>query len=115
MGICWYCHWGWSKPVAEIYQEALRRLDGDDSPLKFSASHIVWEDENFEDDNIAWCLENFEKYKADYSDNDLSVVRWSLEELAKIPEDVRCPEPEDYDDMNPHLFPPHAGVEMVEV
>jgi len=23
MGICWYCHWGWAKPVADIYDEAL--------------------------------------------------------------------------------------------
>ena len=90
MGICWYCHWGWAKPVAEIYKEALRRLDDYESPLRYSASHTVWEDENFEDHNITWCLEHFDEYKGDYTEDELAVVKWSLNELLKIPEKERC-------------------------
>lgn len=111
MGICWYCYWGWAKPVADIYQEALRRLDGDDFPLKFSGSHIVWEDENF--DLAEGCLEHFKEHNDDYSEEDLAIVRWSLEELVKLPLDIRCPEPEDYDDEHPELFPP--TIEVVKV
>jgi len=105
-GICWYCHWGWAKPVAELYQESLRRLNDNESPLHYSASHIVWDDENFEDDDIEWCLKHFDEFRGDYSEKDLSVVKWSLEELLKIPENVRCIEPEDYDGEHPELFPP---------
>src|SRR3990170_4665508 len=39
MGICWYCYWGWPKPVAEIYQSALRELAGDESPLHYGMGH----------------------------------------------------------------------------
>ena len=87
MGICWYCHWGWAKPVAEIYQEALKRLNGYASPLHFGPAHIVWEDENF--DSAEWCLENFDNYKGDYTPEELEIVKWSLVELAKLPLDDR--------------------------
>ena len=87
-------------------------MDGYDSPLHFGASHIVWEDENFEDDSIKFCLDNFEKYKGDYSNEELVVVRWSLEELLKIPFNIRCPEPEDYDGEHPELYPPK--IEMMK-
>ena len=113
MGICWYCHWGWAKPVAGVYREALRRLDGYKCPLHFSASHIVWEDENFEDSHVRWCFEHFDEYGHDYTDEELAVVRWSLEELLKIPEDARCIEPEDYDGKHPELYPPTVDVERV--
>jgi hypothetical protein len=109
MGTCWYCYWGWAKPVAEIYKEALIRLQGDSSPLHYGGSHIVWEDENFEDRNVLWCLEQLKEHRADYSDytdEDLEIVKWSLNELMKIPENIRCPVPENYDDEHPELFPP---------
>ncbi len=83
MGICWYCYWGWPKLVAEIYQKALKDLNGYDFPLQFGPGHIVWSDENF--DSAEWCLENFDKYKGDYSDEELTIVKWSLEELASFP------------------------------
>lgn len=111
MQTCWYCHWGWAKPVADIYLEALRRLDGDDFPLKFSAAHIVWEDENF--DAAEWCLEHFDEYKSGYKEKYLAVVRWSLEELAKLPLDIREIIPDDYDGEHPEFFPPK--VEVVKV
>jgi hypothetical protein len=38
-----------------------------------------------------------------------------VEELAKLPLDVRCVEPEDYEGDDPQLFPPPAGVVMVKI
>lgn len=110
MNICWSCYWGWPKPVADIYTKALEQLDGYDSPLEFGPGHVVWSDENF--DSAEWCLEHFEDYKGDYSDEELAIVRWSLEELAKLPLEVRCIEPDDYDGEHPELFPPPQGMEM---
>jgi hypothetical protein len=111
MSICWYCHWGWPKAVADIYKEALCKLNGNRSPLHFGASHIVWEDENF--DLAESCLKDFSKYKGFGSKRELSIVEWSLEMLIKIPIKDRCVEPEDYDGENPELFPPKT--EMVKI
>ena len=108
MGICWYCHWGWPKEVAVIYKEALRRLNGDRDILSFGASHLVWGDENF--DCAEWCLEHFNDYSENYNENEAAVVRWSLEELAKLPLNVREIIPEDYDDEHPELYPPTSEV-----
>lgn len=109
MGICWYCHWGWAKPVADIYKEACKRLDDEDGwCLKYGPSHIVWEDENF--DCAELCLDHFDENKDDYSEEELEVVRWSLEELTKLPLNVRCPEPVGYDERHPELFPPTVEV-----
>lgn len=109
--LCWYCYWGWAKPVADIYLEALKRLDGDDSPLQFGPGHIVWGDENW--DHVDYCLEHFEEGNTDYPKEDLDVVRWSLEELNKIPLEVRECCPEDYDGEHPEMYPP--TVEVVKV
>ena len=114
MGLCWYCYWGWPKAVADIYDRALSDLDGDMCPLDFGPGHIVWSDENF--GSAEWYLEHFEEYKGDYSEEDLAIVKRSLEELAKLPLNVRCIEPDDYadsDEEHPELFPPPKGVEMV--
>ena len=111
--ICWYCHWGWPKLVAEIYKKALKKLEGKESPLLFGPAHIVWEYENF--DNVDWCLENFEEYKGDYSDKELEIVRQSLKELNELPFYIRDPKPEDYDDEHPDQFPPPNGIEMVKI
>ena len=111
MGICWYCYWGWHKPVADIYDRALSDLDGAISALHFGPAHIVWEDENFH--SAEWCLDHFDEDRGDYSDADLEIVKRSLQELAALPLEVRCVEPEDYDDEHPELFPPPNDVEMV--
>ena len=111
MGICWYCYWGWPKPIADIYSRALTELDGHDFPLHYGPAHVVWEDENFECAEV--CLEDFDKYKGDINDNDLEIVRKSLEELAKIPIVERDIKPDDYDGLHPELYPP--TVEMVKV
>lgn len=104
MSTCWHCFWGWAKPVHDIYEEALGRLGGNENVLVFGPSHIVWSDENW--DSAEWCLEHFDEFKGDYTEDDLAVCRWSLEELAKLPVSVRCIEPEDYNGYNVELFPP---------
>jgi hypothetical protein len=113
MGICWFCHWGWPKQIADIYQEALAKLDGDNSPLHFGPAHIVWEDENF--DSAQWCLDHFDKYKGDYSEAQLAVVKESLVKLLSVPAEYKT-EPDGYDDddENPQRFPPPAHWEMVK-
>jgi hypothetical protein len=73
----------------------------------------VWEDENF--DHAQWCLDNFEKYKGDFSDKELVIVRRSLEELAALPQSAWDVEPADYDGRNPDDYPPPEGVEMVKI
>ena len=112
MGICWYCYWGWSKPVADIYDRALGDLSGDSSPLEYGPSHIVWSDENFH--SAEWSLEHFDEHKGDLSEAELVIVKRSLTELAALPLNVRCVEPDDYDDEHPELFPPPPGIEMVK-
>lgn len=111
-GTCWLCHWGWPKPVADIYREALRRLEGNDCPLQHDAAHVVWADENFH--RAQWCLDNFDEYThLDMTDDEKVIVRWSLEQLAALPESAWDIVPHDYDGVNPQNFPPGEGVEMV--
>lgn len=111
--ICWYCHWGWAAPVAEIYRQAVYKLEENETPLHYGPAHIVWSDENW--DSVDWCLEHFDENKGENSEADLAVVRWSLEELAKLPLDQIEIEPEDYDGENPEKYPPPPGVEVVKV
>lgn len=113
MGICWYCYWGWPKPVADIYLKALARLDGYESPLHFGPAHIVWDDENF--GSAQRCLDNFEKYTGYFMKEEMDIVRESLVELAALPESVYDVEPDDYDDEHPELYPPAKGIVMVKV
>jgi hypothetical protein len=113
MGICWYCYWGWPKQVWGIYAMAKVMLNGNENPLHYGPSHIVWEDENFNRESVQWCLDNFEKYANDYVEDDLGVVKWSLEELLKLPDEILDPEPEDYDEENPGKYPPPASLVMV--
>ena len=76
----------WPKPVAEIYRKALILLNGKVSPLHFGPAHIVWEDANFE--SVGWCLDHFDEYRGDYSDDELAIVKQSLRELAALPDSV---------------------------
>jgi hypothetical protein len=105
MGICYWCYWGWPKPIKEIYDRAVADLDGWDDPMEFGPGHIVWSDENW--DSAQWCLDHFDEYRGDYSDVDLAIVRRSLEELLAVPGEFKEP-PADYDDENPAAFPPPA-------
>lgn len=116
MSICWYCHWGWAKPVADIYDEALAAL-GFESPLEFGPAHIVWSDENFGDDSIRSCLADFDE-SLNWPDYEITaaeklIVKQSLERLLEIQESVRCCEPADYDGERPEAFPPPEGFTMV--
>jgi hypothetical protein len=113
MSICWYCHWGWAKPVAEIYQDALDALGGDESPLLYGPGHIVWDDENFDDRCIRICIKNFDKYSGDYSIKQLCMVRISLLELLALSPEQRDIEPDDYDGENPQNYPPKCEVVKV--
>jgi hypothetical protein len=114
MSFCWYCYWGWPKPVYDIYAEAVRRLGGSGSALETGPSHAVWADENF--DLAESSLQRFDDYDGNYSDETLNVVRWSLEELAKVPLSVRCPEPEGHqntDGAEPKDWPPPNDAVMI--
>ena len=113
MGICWYCHWGWSKPVADIYLKALGKLDGYESPLHSGPAHVVWDDENF--GCAQACLDGFDKYTDGYTKEEMDIVKESLIELAQLPESAYEVIPDDYDDEHPELYPPGEGVEMVKV
>ena len=114
--ICWYCHWGWPKVIADIYDEALGKMAENRSALHFGPAHVVWEDENFT--SAECCLEDFEWYKGDYSEEELAAVRWSLEELAKIPMEIRnvaaeYEERAEEEDLHPDDFPPPEDMEMI--
>lgn len=114
--VCWYCHWGWSSQVAEIYDRC-RKVAGE-SAADYGPAHIVWANENFEREHIQWCLDNFEENaRADpeWTQEELAAVRRSLEELLALPDQVLCPEPADYDGENPKAFPPPLGITMVHV
>jgi len=109
MGICWYYHWGWPKAIHDIYNAALEKLDGDMSPLNFGPAHIVWEDENW--DSAQWCIDHFDEYSKDLSEDEKSVVMWSLQELLKLPERVLNAEPKNYDNEHPENYPPPSDIE----
>lgn len=118
MGLCWYCYWGWPKPVADIYDKAigmLEKIDKDESVLDYGPGHIVWADENFA--HAEWCLEHFEEYKRDYSKEELEIAKMALVQLSKIPLNIRDPEPKEYsesDETHPEDYPPPMGIEFVK-
>jgi hypothetical protein len=99
--ICWFCHWGWHPEVKAIYKDARYRVGY--VAMHFGPAHTVWEDENF--DMAQWCLDNFDDSFCDKSTEDMEVVRWSLEELLKLPMEYKV-EPEDYDGEHPENYPP---------
>lgn len=111
--ICWTCYWGWPVPVLEVYWRALSALwdvGADDMALKFSFAHIVWEDHNFDDSCIRFCMsQSGESDFQDVPEDERAIVLQSLRELMKIPEDGRCFEPEEYDGKTPALFPPQGA------
>jgi hypothetical protein len=85
------------KRIGAIYKEAMGRLMKEphaeewdaEAAMHYGPAHIVWDDFNWS--MVEWCLENFEEY-ADHEEHDkvdLEHVRWSLEELAKIPLEER--------------------------
>jgi hypothetical protein len=116
--ICWYCHWGWPKRIADIYAESIARLKtiGETSEaLSFSDAHVVWADENFH--SAEFCLEELDKNKNEYSQELYDILRWGLQELIKLPPELLDVWPEEYDssDDKPEDYPPPANVEMVPI
>lgn len=115
MGACWFCHWGWPKPVADIYEKYVALVGK--TAMHYGPAHIVWEDENFADDNIDFCIKACDEPDP-YNDNctaeDCAIVKRSLIELRAVPETLRS-EPEEFNDEydDPADFPPPDGVEMV--
>lgn len=117
--MCWYCHWGWSEPVAAIYEKALNDLEGEDSTLLYGPAHIVWADENW--DQAQSCLDDWdeliESYSSDgmgpFKSEDLEIVKRSLQELIALPQDQVEIEPDDYDGMNPKNYPPKVPTRRV--
>ena len=77
--ICWWCHWGWPKAVAEIYRRAQKDIDAlldgwpkaendwtypgwpscGETALEFGPGHVVWSDENW--DCAPACLRDFDR------------------------------------------------------
>ena len=107
MGVCYWCHWGWPKPIRDIYDDCMTRVG--ESPLLYGPSHIVWADENW--DSAQWCLDHCAEYENDYSamsnDDVLAIVRESLERLLAVPHEFKV-EPGGYDGdkHDPADFPP---------
>jgi len=110
---CYYCYWGWPKVIADIYNKALKKLEGDELPLNYGPAHIVWDDENF--DQAEWCLENFDKYTEGFSEDELAIVKESLLELSNVPMEIREYIPDDYDDEHPENYPPAKEMEFVKI
>jgi hypothetical protein len=115
MSICWFCHWGWPKPIYDIYKEALDALGGVDWCLVAGPSHVVWSDENF--DLAQSCLDDFDedarRYLPDATKEELNIVRKSLEKLLAV-DDKYKDWPEEYDGESPQNFPPPDDWEMVK-
>ena len=115
MSTCWHCHFGWPKPVADIY-DRYGAIAGD-SAMHYGAAHIVWDDENFNRESVQWCLDHFEEYKRDdCTDSENEAVRDSLKALLELPDDVLEIAEAYYDaadDVPIETFAPPAGMEMV--
>lgn len=74
----------WKDKVFELYNFICNNNNEDDQifmAMNFGPAHIVWEDHNFDSASIQWCLDNFEYYKSDHSEENLKRVKWSLEGL----------------------------------
>lgn len=101
--ICYWCYWGWPKPIRDIFEAARVKLGGNIEPLLYGPAHIVWDDENF--DSAQHCLDHFDEYAGDLTEYEKSVVRESLEMLLAVSNEFKN-EPEEYDGHNPGLYPP---------
>lgn len=110
MSVCWFCHYGWPKPIADIYDRHIKVAG--ESAMHYGPAHIVWDDENFERKHVQWSLDHFDEHRGDHTDEELSAVRASLVELLALPDSVLDPVP-DFDGDDVERFPPPPGMEMV--
>jgi hypothetical protein len=106
MAICWYCYWGWPAQVTEIYRRGIHYAGFD--AMHYGPGHIVWEDENFDDESIQWCLAQENRYELD--PYDFEKVQDSLRELLAVPVHIRCCCPADYDGEHPENYPPDPAL-----
>lgn len=111
MATCYWCHWGWPKPIKDIFDRAVADLGGFTDAMYFGPAHIVWSDENF--DSAQWCLDHFEDRWGDFNEEELAIVRRSLEELAAVPDEFKQP-PNEYDGENPESFPPPSHWQVLK-
>jgi hypothetical protein len=74
-----------------IYDQAVAKLDGDDCPMEHSFAHIVWGDGNYRNSDIEYCLKAYSDpdFQGKYTQEQMDIVKWSLEEALKIPETIR--------------------------
>lgn len=111
--MCWYCYWGLPKPVHEIYQRGLE--DVGESAMNYGPAHVVWADFNLDNGSIQACIEDCEqRLYGDFDATTFERVKQSLVELLAVPEEIRCPMPDNHDPNQPELFPPPAGLELVK-
>ena len=110
--ICWYCKWGWPKQVYDIYLKGVESVG--EMAMDFGPAHVVWADENFDDSSIRGCITDAQDFRGELTDDEIAVVMQSLEDLLRVPESVRCCEPENYDGEFPEKYPPPEGVEMMK-
>ena len=78
--------YNYPEEISEIFFKAKEMMNGEDWPLLFGPSHIVWEDGNMMNEHIDYCL------KCDtgrLNSNQIQAVHWSLRELRKIPIKIR--------------------------
>jgi hypothetical protein len=108
--MCWYCHWGWSNPVADIYEKYLP-LAGEPA-MHYGPAHIVWDDENFKRSLVQACLDDWDEWVQKYRDDEngyslpeLAYVKASLVDLLALDDAVLSPAPDDGWD-NPAAHPP---------
>lgn len=106
MGACYWCHWGWPKPIRDIYDDCVEKLGGD-WELEWGPGHVVWGDENWDSRSIQWCLGHLDKYEGRDTGDNLTIVRESLERLLAVPDEFKA-EPDGYDGdkHDPADFPP---------
>jgi len=114
--MCWYCKWGWPKPVADIYDKYVAL--GAFSAMHWGPSHSVWEDENFARHHVQSTIEDIDngQFCDGHSPEDIALVRSSMVELLALPDEVLNPGA-DYDAADDSAlvedFPPPDGMEMV--
>ena len=102
--MCYWCFWGWPKPIRDIYDDCAKRL-GSELPLLYGPGHVVWSDENWR--SAQACLDHFDEWQGGYSANDLPIIRESLERLIEVPDEYKT-EPNGFDAArhDPADFPP---------
>jgi hypothetical protein len=108
--MCEFCQFGLPLEVANIYEEAVKKLGGKTDVLDYGAGNLVWADYNL--DAATACLENFEEWSKntifDFSQKELDVLRWSLEKMAELGESVfDIMEDAFYDDYNAWITGKH--------